>query len=144
MLEQSAYVAQILGVILILASLIYVARQVRQNTDTQIASSRQTTLTSDLSFLSMCLEYPEAAVGLGNVIEEVRPTALLVMYLRTREFAWYQYQSGILDKTTWESYMAPTAVVFDSDLAKRIWASEVIKLDAGFRAQIDMHIRGAA
>ena len=143
MLEQSAYVAQVLGVILILASLIYVARQVRQNTAAQIAGSRQMLLTADLSFLSMCMEYPESAIGLGDVIEQVRPTALLVMYLRTREFAWYQYQSGILDKTTWESYMAPTAVVFDSDLAKRIWASEVIRLDAAFRAEIDMHLRGA-
>ena len=91
------------------------------------------------------MSYPEAALGLGSETQDVRSTALLVMYLRIREFAWYQYQSGILDETTWESYMAPTVVIFESDLAKRIWASDVIKLDAGFRAQVDVYIqRGAA
>ena len=105
MLEQSAYIAQVVGVMLIVASLAYVARQLRQNTDAQIAASRQATLASDLSFLSMSMSYPEAALGLGSETQDVRSTALLVMYLRIREFAWYQYQSGILDETTWESNM---------------------------------------
>jgi hypothetical protein len=139
-LEQWAYVAEIFGVILIIASLVYVAQQLRQNTNAQLAASRQATLTADLQLLSMCMDYPEAATGLGDDIEDVRPTAVLVSYLRIREFAWYQYQSGILDQTTWESYMAPTAVVFQSQLARRIWASNVIKLDTGFRAQVDERI----
>jgi len=40
--------------------------------------------------------------------------------------------------------MALTAAVFESQLAKRLWASKVIKLDAGFRAQIDALIESAA
>ena len=111
-LEQRAYVAEIFGVILIIASFVYVAQQVRQNTNAQLAASRQATLAADLQLLSMCMDYPEAATGLGDKTEDVRPTAVLVSYLRIREFAWYQYQSGILDQTTWESYMAPTAMVF--------------------------------
>lgn len=142
-LEQWAYVAEIFGVVLIIASLVYLARQVRQNTDAQMAASRQATLAADLGLLSTSMDYPESALGLGAT-EDVRPTAFLVSYLRIREFAWYQYKSGILDRTTWESYMAPTAAVFDSELARRIWASNVIKLDAGFRAQVDALIGGAA
>jgi hypothetical protein len=141
-LEHWAYIAEIVGAIVIVASLVYVAAQVRQNTKAQLAASRQATLAADLEFLSMMVDYPEDAVGLGAELEDVRSTAFLVAYLRIREFAWYQYQSGILDRTTWESYLAPTAVVFDSELAKRIWASSVIRLDAGFRAQID-HMIGS-
>ena len=142
-LEQWAYVAELVGVILIIASLVYVALQVRQNTEGQIAASRQATLAADLELLRMCMDFPESVSGLGEDVEQVRPAAYLVSYLRIREFAWYQYQSGILDKTTWESYMAPTAAVFDSDLARSIWASNVIKLDAGFRDQVDKLIRRA-
>jgi len=136
-LEQWAYLAQIIGVIVVIASLAYVAVQVRQNTVTQIAASRQATLAADMELLSWCMEHPEDALGLGNAVEDVRSTAFLVAYVRIREFMWYQYQNGILDQTTWESYMAPTAAVFDSDLARRIWAAGVIKLDARFREQID-------
>ncbi len=136
-LEQWAYVADIVGAVVIVASLVYVAMQVRQNTKAQFAASRQATLASDLELLSMMVDYPEDALGLGATPDDVRSTAFLVAYLRIREFAWYQYQSGILDQTTWESYLAPTAVFFDSELARRIWASNVIRLDAGFRAQID-------
>ncbi len=41
-LEQASYVAEVIGVILIIVSLIYVAKEVRQNTDMlQINSSRE-------------------------------------------------------------------------------------------------------
>jgi hypothetical protein len=136
-LEHWAYVAQIVGVIVVIASLAYVAVQVRQNTVTQIAASRQAILAADLELLSWAMEHPEDAPGLGDVIEDVRSTAFLVAYVRIREFMWYQYQNGILDKTTWESYLAPTTAVFESDLARRIWSANVIKLDADFREQID-------
>lgn len=136
-LENWAYVAQIVGVIVVIASLAYVAIQVRQNTVTQIAASRQAILAADLELLSWAVEYPEDAAGLGDAVEDVRTTAFLVAYVRIREFMWYQYQNGILDRTTWESYLAPTTAVFESDLARRLWASNVIKLDTRFREQVD-------
>lgn len=139
-LEQWAYVAQIAGVVLVIASLVYLAVQVRQSTDAQIAATRQATLSADLELLSWSMQYPESAPGLGDNVDDRRLTAFLVAYVRIREFMWYQYQSGVLDQKTWESYMAPTAAVFDSDLARRIWASNVIRLDAQFRDQFDKMI----
>ena len=97
-------------------------------------------MTADPETLSWCMQYPEDALGLGGAVEDVRASAFLVAYVRIREFMWYQLQSGILDKTTFESYMAPTAAVFDSDLARRLWNSNVIRLDARFREQLDQLI----
>ncbi len=112
-LEEYAYLAEMLGVILIIASLVYVARQLRQNTDAQLATSRQTMLEADLVLLSKSMDYPESAAGLGKSPDEVRLASWLISYLRIRGFAWFQYQSGILDQTTWESYIAPTTLVFE-------------------------------
>lgn len=140
MLEQLAYLAEIVGVIMVIASLVYVALQLRQNTEAQLAASRQVTMTADIGLLSKCMDYPDAVDGLGESADDVRFNAYLVMYLRIREFAWYQYQNGILDQTTWESYMAPTGLVFASERARRVWNSNVIRLDSGFRAYVDKSI----
>ncbi len=136
-LEQIASLAEIIGVVLVIASLIYVAQQLRQNTDAQLATSRQAMMAADLDLLSKSMDYPEAALGLGQSPEDVRVNAFLISFLRIREFAWYQYQNGILDQTTWESYMAATGIVFASDHARKVWNSDVIRLDSGFRALID-------
>ncbi len=137
-LEQYAYLAEIIGVILVIASLVYVARQLRQNTDAQLATSRQAMMAADLDLLSKSMDYPEAALGLGQAdAEDVRRTAFLISFLRIREFAWYQFRNGILDETTWKSYLAPAAVVFASDQARKVWNSDVIRLDSDFRALID-------
>jgi hypothetical protein len=143
-LEQGAYVAQIVGVVLVIASLVYVAMQVRQNTDAQLTASRQATLAAHVELLGKSMDYPEATEALGQSPEDIRFNAWLVMYLRITEFAWYQYQNGILDRTSWESYAAPTAAVFAADRARRVWDSQVIRLDPGFRAHIDQALAAAA
>ena len=143
-LEQLAYVAQIVGVVLIIASLVYVAVQVRQNTDAQLTASRQATLAAHVELLSRSMDYPEATEALGISNDDIRFNAWLVMYLRITEFAWYQYQNGILDKISWESFMAPTVAVFAAERARRVWDSDVIRLDPGFRAHIDRALAAAA
>ena len=143
-LEQWAYVAQIVGVVSVVASLAYVGVQVRQNTRAQHAASRQALLAADIELLSMSMAYPQEDLGLGSVPEDVRPIAFLIAFLRIREFAWYQYRNGILDKTTWESYLAPTFITFNNELARRLWASGNIKLNPEFRAEIDKVIGAAS
>lgn len=119
-LEQWSYIADITGVLLIIASLFYVARQLRQNTHAQLATSRQAMLAADLELLSKSMDYPEAARGLGTSPDEVRHASWIISYLRVREFAWYQYRTGILDQTTWESYIAPNAVVFETPESRAV------------------------
>ena len=122
-LEQYAYIAEIVGVIIIVITLIYLAVQVRQGSDALMATSRQATLDADLAFLSKVIDYPELGENrglVGETIEEVRISAYLVFYLRIREFAWFQYRSGILDENTWRSYVAPTVLVFSTPEARAL------------------------
>jgi len=63
-LEQLAYLAEIVGVILVVASLAYVARQLRQNTDAILAQSRQSILAASHSELSMTIANPQMTVQL--------------------------------------------------------------------------------
>ena len=96
-------------------TLIYLTIETRQNTDALLATSRQTTMDADLALLTNVINYPSLGLGRGvpgETEEEVRVTAHLVSYLRIREFAWFQYQNGILDEPTWEAYVRPTIGVF--------------------------------
>ena len=55
MLENLAYVAQIVGVIVVIASLIYVARQVRQNTELLRSNARQALLSNDHAAIQLSM-----------------------------------------------------------------------------------------
>jgi hypothetical protein len=46
---------------------------------------------------------------------------MLTAFLRNREIAWLQYQNGILDDATWESYQSPIAIVLASHQARNWW-----------------------
>lgn len=76
--------------------------------------------TSDLALLSRSMAYPEAARGLGQAPDDVRHASWVTSYLRVREVAWYQYRNGVLDQTTWESYIAPNAVVLESPESRAV------------------------
>jgi len=109
--------------IAVIAGIAFLAIEIRQNTNAQLATSRQTLLASDLGLLSMGVDFPEAVTGLGTLgdsPDEVRKTAWLISFLRIREFAWFQFQNGVLDQTTWESYVAPATLVFESQESRAV------------------------
>ena len=62
-LEQWAYLAEIIGVILVIASLIYVAQQLRQNTEMMRAESRNAVHHSKQQELFTLMKYPEVWAG---------------------------------------------------------------------------------
>ena len=57
-LEQYAYVAEIVGVIVIAVTLIYLAIQTKQNTAAVRSSVRQAVLEADRESIRMFIEYP--------------------------------------------------------------------------------------
>ena len=123
MLENLSYLAQIVGVILVVASLVYVARQLRQNTDMLRSNARQAALSADMDTLSSLIEHP---IDLGNLdavqmtpTEELRAQFMLIKLLRALEFSWLEYKNGILDEATWQSHLAPSRPVYSSRRAQR-------------------------
>ena len=116
-------ILEIISAIVVVASLFYVALQVRQNTNAILSSSRQGLLDADLELISSYMTYSIDPHLVRDDVEltmedERRFIWLLIKSLRIREFAWQQYKSGNLDEKTWLSYMAPVSQMFSTDRAK--------------------------
>lgn len=116
-------VSDILAAIAVVASLWFVAGQLRQNTKAIVASSRQGLLDADLRLITGFIEHAIDPHLIGDADEltpenERRITWMVVKALRVREFAWHQYRSGILDEQSWQSYMEPVPGIFSSQRAR--------------------------
>nr|WP_298926985.1 hypothetical protein [uncultured Erythrobacter sp.] len=117
--------SDILAAIAVVASLCFVAVQLRQNTKAIVANSRQGLLDADLGLISGFIDHALDPHLIGDCDElspenERRLTWMVVKALRVREFAWHQYRSGILDEQTWQSYMEPIPGIFSSERARSV------------------------
>jgi hypothetical protein len=118
-------ISELVGAVVVVVTLGYVAVQIRQNTSAILASSRQTLLDADLGLLSDFIDHAVDPHLIGDEVkltpeDERRFTWLLVKGIRIREFAWHQYKSGNLDEKSWQSYMAPVAGMFATERAKTV------------------------
>jgi len=120
--EKIAAIAEIVSSIAIVATLIYLAVQTQQNTNALIATSRQSALEGEVAWLSSQIAYPTdfSTEIERSGTEQLRFQGFLIMALRIREFAWFQYQAGVLDEATWLSYMEPMAFMFGTESARRM------------------------
>lgn len=118
-LQEYALIAEILGGIAIVASLIFVGMQIQQNSETQLAISRQNLLDADLGILDNLIDYPALydPANSDNLVgdDASRQEAYWVSILRVREFAWQQYKNGILDEESFLSYLEPLNFIFNSE-----------------------------
>ena len=109
--EKLAAIAEIISSVAIVATLIYLSVQTQQTNEALIANSRQTTLLADISLINTAVSNPEVSENAQKPIaelsaaEEGQVANVFAGVLRTREFAWLQYRSGILDEPTFSSYM---------------------------------------
>ena len=123
--EAISAVSDILAATAVVASLWFVAVQLRQNTKAIIANSRQGLLDADLGLITGFIDHaidPHLITDRDELTpeDERRITWMVVKALRVREFAWHQYSSGILDEQTWKSYMEPVPGIFSSERARSV------------------------
>jgi hypothetical protein len=110
-LKKVAPVAEIASSVAIVATLIYLSVQTQQTNDALIPNSRQATLMADMTLISTLVSAPDVATYAQRPVDELTPAEdgrvanAFAGLLRTREFAWSQYQTGILDSPTLNSYM---------------------------------------
>lgn len=125
-LEQYAYLAQIIGGIVVVATLIYLSIQIRQGTELMRSESRQAQVTNDQTGVYMFVGHPE----LGQLFSQTEPpdfvgkTKLLfwiIGQMRAREHEWLQYQSGALDEATWLSYRGVIYFLLGTVRARALW-----------------------
>jgi hypothetical protein len=149
MLEQIAYVAQIVGVGAVVATLIYLAIQVRQGTALLRSESRQAQLANDQNGVYKFVEHPD----LGRIFsqtetpsfeEKTRLIFWMIGQMRAREFEWLQYKSGAMDKEAWESYRGVIYFVLGTERARNLWALCRSYFNAGFVQMVADMMEGVA
>ena len=125
-LEQYAYLAEIVGVILVIASLVYVAQQVRQNTDAVRSQSRHAMLAASQTELFAQMDNPGTAIDITKPDaltpeEHVTLSCWLFALFRARQFAWLQHRNGAIDDSQWETELAVIRFYFDSQRVQDWW-----------------------
>ena len=147
MLEQLVQIAELVGLVLISISLIFIAKEVKQGADAMRSEARQAQTNLDLSLVSKLVEYPE----LGRIFSQIETPTFeektqlmfwMIGQLRTREHEWLQYQSGALDKETWESYRGVIYFVLGTPRAREMWNLTKAYFNSDFVTMVDDMIVG--
>lgn len=126
-LEQIYYIAEIIGAIAIIASLIYVGKQLRQNTQAIQAAARQAAVEGDNQWLIKAIDHPEMALAQTKPEltdeEVVQYIMSLILLFRNRENDFAQYQRGVMDEATWDRYRSSFTTIFRFERSRNFWVN---------------------
>jgi hypothetical protein len=124
--ETGAAIAEIVAATAVIASLIYLAIQIRQNNELLRSGSRQALVTNDVS--SLAANFQNADVFAKYVAEsemsaedQLRMSFMFALDLRNREFEYFQYTNGLLDEETWLAYRHVILINHSTDLGRKWW-----------------------
>ncbi len=123
-------VAELVGALGVIASLIYLAAQIRQSTRSSRATTFQT-VCSDLSHIYRALAsdselariYRLGLLELETLDqgETLRFTAFLTWGFKSYENMFVQYHQGAVDNQTWESWRRSMLTILELPGAARFW-----------------------
>ena len=124
--EKRRDVFEAVGVIAIIASLIFLAIEINQNTNALYGQSRQSVLEAAQNELFLLVEHPEITLsvikeGPLTAEESVKLDAYLAATLRAREYAWLQYQDGAIDEVQWNAEFLVTRSILNDNRVRNWW-----------------------
>jgi len=124
--EQRRELFEAIGLLAIVASLIFLAVETRQNTNALYGQSRQSVLAAAQSELFLLVDHPEISLSVIKddpltPEENVRLDAYLAATLRAREYAWLQYGNGAIDEEQWNAEFAVTQSIMNAERVRRWW-----------------------
>jgi hypothetical protein len=119
-------VIESIGLAAIVASLIFLAVETRQNTAALYAESRQSVLAASHSELFMIVDNPDLMLNVAsgeslNAEQQVKLGAWLAASMRSREFSWLQYRDGIIDEAQWQAEVLIIRFILDADRTREWW-----------------------
>jgi hypothetical protein len=122
-----ASVAEIISSVAILVTLLYLAVQTQQNTDSINSQSRQSLADSAVFEQTIWLQNPKLSLFIiDNSIEmtfeqKVQLDSLMLLSLTRREFAFRQYQAGVLDEKIWRHEVEIIALLLGTQRTRSWW-----------------------
>jgi len=138
--------SQVVSAIAVVFSLIYVAQQIRANTEATRAATRQSIAETDFEFISTVLDpltllEAETKLLAGSELAPSEHLALVErqhLNFRIFENAYYQFSTGLLEPETWERYRQIIRVLlFDREPARTMWEQKKHIFDESFRVEVE-------
>ena len=144
-LEQYAYLAEIIGVIIVVVTLLYLAAQVRQGAHLMRSESRQALMNNDREVLLKYLDNIDLFDKMRgeerlSPSDQRRFTVLWIVNMRNREHEWFQYQDGILDEATWLSYRGIIRITLSSKRHRAWWNNAKMAFNPEFVTMVDKYL----
>jgi len=125
-LEQFVLVAELIASIAVIGSLVYVAKQLIQNTEAIHAQSRQAIMTNATSEIFEVLENPSLVLSIAKegdltMEERIELSTYFTASFTSRDSAWLQWRNGVIDESQWETEKLVTEVFLDSSKVRQWW-----------------------
>ena len=144
-LEQFAYLAEIIGVIIVVVTLLYLSVQVRQGANLMRSESRQALVNNTREQLLAYLDNVDLFDKMAgeeklSPADQLRFSAVWLMNMRNREHEWFQYKDGILDEPTWLSYREIIRLTLSSKRHRTWWNKMKVVFDSEFVEIVDRFI----
>ena len=144
-LEQYSYLAEIIGVIIVVVTLLYLSVQVRQGAHLMRSEARQALLNNDRDVLLAYLDHQDMFDRMANqevlsASDQRRFSAMWIANMRNREHEWFQYRDGILDEKTWLTQRNVIGITLGSKRHRMWWNKIKQAYDPDFVKMVDLQI----
>lgn len=110
----------------VVAGIVFVAVEVRQNNELLRSESRQALVTNDIASLAANFQNADVFAKLVaaermSAEDQLRLSFMFALDLRNREFEYFQYVNGILDEQTWLAYRHVILINHSAGLGRNWW-----------------------
>ena len=144
-LEQYAYLAEIIGVIIVVVTLVYLSLQVRQGANLMRSEARQALMNNTRGQVLAYLDNVDLFDKMADEeklspADQMRFSSLWILNMRNREHEWFQYKDGILDEPTWLSYREVIRLTLSSKRHRTWWNKMKGVFDSEFAKMVDQYI----
>lgn len=133
----------------VVAGIIFLAIELRQNNELLLSESRQAAMSNDQAALLAGLDNVDIFVKWMSedqlsVEDQYRLSMIFIVDLRNREFEYAQYLNGVLDEESWLSYRDVLLFNFTTPRGRKWW-NKVGRNIPGteFAAMVDELIEGS-
>lgn len=143
--EAIGALAELLAAIAVLASLLYLANQIRQSTQVARSVARQSIAETAIAEASSVVDHGDLAELIfrdlsGGRIEEHEDFRLQLFAfrsLRLYENAHYQHRAGMLDDDEWAAFHYNLSLLFEMSVYNRFWPGHERQFTPVFRRLVE-------
>ena len=110
----------------VIASIIFLGLEIRQNTEALYSQSRQAILNSSQLEIFEIMNNTEIVTNVTKSGQLTQDESLKIHFfltaaVRTREYSWLQYQNQIIDKEQWNTELSVLGIILSANRTRKWW-----------------------